>query len=389
MSNPILSIVIPTRNRYEYLYYSLFTILKYYKEQNIEVIVNDNSTDEMPSDLYELIKSNQIFKYYKIEGWYSQVGNFENAFGLVSGKYLTMIGDDDSVSNNLLEVVEYMENNKVDALNCLFATYLWPDIESKIYSKNLSGTLSIPNYSKRFYKIDTQKEIQKVLHVGGTSLENLPRLYYGIVLSSVLNKVKNDSGVFFPCPSPDIANAFSLSFYVKNQVFYDFPLFVAGNSSKSAAGMGAKGAHLARLEDISILPKECSSIWEKLNPKFWSGPTIWAESAIKAIISCDKDEMLKNFNYIRLYAACKVYNSQYNILTEQAEQVYLNSNGIGMTTYAFRYYIEVFKIWNLRLKALLKNSYNILKIKLGLGKSNYSDILNVYLATEIMINKIK
>jgi glycosyltransferase involved in cell wall biosynthesis len=389
MSNPILSIVIPTRNRYEYLYYSLFTILKYYKEQNIEVIVNDNSTDEMPSDLYELIKSNQIFKYYKIEGWYSQVGNFENAFGLVSGKYLTMIGDDDSVSNNLLEVVEYMENNKVDALNCLFATYLWPDIESKIYSKNLSGTLSIPNYSKRFYKIDTQKEIQKVLHVGGTSLENLPRLYYGIVLSSVLNKVKNDSGVFFPGPSPDMANAFSLSFYVKNQVFYDFPLFVAGNSSKSAAGMGAKGAHLARLEDISILPKECSSIWEKLNPKFWSGPTIWAESAIKAIISCDKDEMLKNFNYIRLYAACKVYNSQYNILTEQAEQVYLNSNGIGMTTYAFRYYIEVFKIWNLRLKALLKNSYNILKIKLGLGKSNYSDILNVYLATEIMINKIK
>jgi hypothetical protein len=38
--------------------------------------------------------------------------------GLVSGKYLTMIGDDDSVSNNLLEVIEWM--NDVDALNCLF-----------------------------------------------------------------------------------------------------------------------------------------------------------------------------------------------------------------------------------------------------------------------------
>jgi hypothetical protein len=31
-----------------------------------------------------------------------------------------MIGDDDSVSNNLLEVIEYMDKNDVDALNCLF-----------------------------------------------------------------------------------------------------------------------------------------------------------------------------------------------------------------------------------------------------------------------------
>jgi hypothetical protein len=45
-----------------------------------------------------------------------------------------MIGDDDSVSNNLLEVIEYMDKNDVDALNCLFATLSWPDIESKIYS---------------------------------------------------------------------------------------------------------------------------------------------------------------------------------------------------------------------------------------------------------------
>jgi hypothetical protein len=38
MNNPILSIVIPTRNRYEYLYHSLLIILKYYSEQNIEVM---------------------------------------------------------------------------------------------------------------------------------------------------------------------------------------------------------------------------------------------------------------------------------------------------------------------------------------------------------------
>jgi hypothetical protein len=65
MNNPILSIVIPTRNRY--LYHSLLIILKYYSEKNIEVIVNDNSTDEMPSDLYELINSNQILNIIKLK----------------------------------------------------------------------------------------------------------------------------------------------------------------------------------------------------------------------------------------------------------------------------------------------------------------------------------
>jgi hypothetical protein len=75
----------------------------------------------MPSDLYELINSNQIFKYYKIEGWYSQVGNFENAS---VGKWkIPMIGDDDSVSNNLLEVIEYMDKNDVDALNCFVLSF--------------------------------------------------------------------------------------------------------------------------------------------------------------------------------------------------------------------------------------------------------------------------
>jgi hypothetical protein len=56
----------------------------------------------------------------------------------------------------MLEVIEYMDKNDVDALNCLFATHLWPDIESKIYL-NLSGTLSIPNY-KTFYKIKKRKK---------------------------------------------------------------------------------------------------------------------------------------------------------------------------------------------------------------------------------------
>jgi hypothetical protein len=40
-------------------------------------------------------------------------------------------------------------------------------------------------------------------------------------------------------------------------VLCGFPSFIAGNSSKSTAGMGAKGQHIGKIEEISFLPKDC------------------------------------------------------------------------------------------------------------------------------------
>jgi hypothetical protein len=180
-----------------------------------------------------------------------------------------------------------------------------------------------------------------------------------------------------------------MAFYVKNQFFYDFPLFIAGNSSKSAAGMGTKGEHLAKLEDISFLPKDISKEWENLNPKFWSGPTIWAESAIKAIRLCKKNKMMENFNFIRLYAACRVFNPSYNYLTEQAESSYIELINMKRSNFRFKYNLEILKIWKLRFMALFKNSLNILKIKIGIGKANHSNILNVFDAVEVLLSNKK
>jgi hypothetical protein len=113
------------------IHYLLFWNIK--QRTNIEVIVNDNKYRWNAFWLW-INKFQPDFKYYKIEGWYSQVGNFENAAWFVSGKYLTMIGDDDSVSNNFVLNVIYGWRMMIDALNCWFATIT--DIESMYYLKN-------------------------------------------------------------------------------------------------------------------------------------------------------------------------------------------------------------------------------------------------------------
>jgi hypothetical protein len=73
----------------------------------------------------------------------------------------------------------------------------------------------------------------------------------------------------------------SMALFTKKLYYVDFPPFIAGNSSKSTAGMGAKGAAYSKIEEISFLPKDCGSNWSELIPRYWSGPTIWAESAPK------------------------------------------------------------------------------------------------------------
>jgi hypothetical protein len=196
--------------------------------------------------------------------------------------------------------------------------------------------------------------------VGGTSLCNMPKMYYGIIKKDVLDKVKSDTGYYFPGPSPDMANAFSVSFYTDNFVFFDAPLFIAGNSAKSAAGMGLAGKHIGDIKGHAQLPADCYLKWTKEIPEYWSGPTIWAESAIQAIKSSSNSYLTKYFNFPRLYASCLVHNPENKQKIEDAISIFNKSNSILSTSLKIKY--EMILIWTLRFKFLFKNIFQKLKL---------------------------
>ncbi len=56
------------------------------------------------------------------------------------------------------------------------------------------------------------------------------------------------------------------------------------------------------------LPKETASRWEKKLPKYWTGETIYAESAIKAIRALGHEEDLKYMSYPYFYASFFIYH---------------------------------------------------------------------------------
>jgi glycosyltransferase involved in cell wall biosynthesis len=297
---PLLSIVVPTKDRYQYLNY-LVDLFVSIPDKRLELVIQDNS-DRQSDDFLkklEMINDGRI-KYFYHPEHISVVENCDKAILNSNGEYVTMIGDDDGFIPQLVEYVEKMSEKNMDVLLPQKAMYMWPDIVSKNYSGNV-GSVTFQSFNKQLNEINPAKELKKCLDNGGRDLYKMPRIYHAVVSRNCLNKVFKKTNSFFPGPSPDMANAVALSLLKPKTYFVKLPLIISGKGYKSTGGAGMRRAHVGRIEDIRHLPKSTADDWEKNIPRIWTGPTIYAESVIKALKRFDRVDLLKKFNFLRLY----------------------------------------------------------------------------------------
>lgn len=309
---PLLSIVVPTKNRYIYLenFVSSFTA---FSAAEIELIIQDNSDDQSKDFLGFLEQCNdKRIKYAYKEGWLSVVENCDLGIGAAAGEYICMLGDDDGMSfRTSLEVVKYCINNGHDAAIVNKAEYYWPDTSHAVWKDLLAGNIFYNNYTYQVKPISVEQELKAVLKEGAArTLRSLPRVYHGFVRRETLFQLKEISGSYFPGPSPDMANAIGLAKVVKNMVEIDAPAVISGHSKKSTGGMGGEKKHHGSIENQLHLPKETSALWSVKIPKFWSGATIYAESAKEALVRTNNSKSFK-LNYKYLLAFCLVFESSY------------------------------------------------------------------------------
>jgi glycosyltransferase involved in cell wall biosynthesis len=279
----------------------------------IELIIQDNSDIQSVEFLSFLKKINDSrIKYFYRSDWLSVVENCDLAIDASSGEYVCMLGDDDGMLFKVsLNLIRYSIKNNYDAVIVNKAEYYWPDTSHAVWKDLLAGNLFYKNYSFKTKRISVENELLSVLKEGASStLRSLPRVYHGFVKKESLNKLKAVSGSFFPGPSPDMANAIGLARVIENLIEVDAPAVISGHSKKSTGGMGGEKKHHGRIEDQTFLPKETSKLWCKKIPKFWSGATIYAESAKEALRRTNNPYQSKlNFTY--LWAFCLVFETKY------------------------------------------------------------------------------
>ncbi|MFB2674377.1 glycosyltransferase family 2 protein [Shewanella xiamenensis] len=308
----LLSIVIPTKNRISYLKY----IVDYFKEiidSDIELIVQDNSDSNIAEELREyidILQDARIIYNYSV-GTLSQQENCDLAIRNASGYYILMLGDDDIFSKHIIQYCRQWKQRKIDAVLTYRPVYIWPDVTPRLYKEKLSSSFKLSNFTRAETMFDLENLKKHFLSSGGTEIGNMPRVYHGIASKECLDKIQSITGSYCPGPSPDIANAISLLYTIKNFLYVDAPLIVSGQCIKSAAGKGCQGQHYDEIVNVKQLPINQSSKWFKHIPFYWSGKTIYAQSSNEALINMRLNTIVNELNREYLLASCLVFDIKY------------------------------------------------------------------------------
>jgi glycosyltransferase involved in cell wall biosynthesis len=313
MNIPLLSIVIPTRNRFTTLINVVDMILGFNSNDDIEIVIQDNSDNN--TEILDFLKERKEFsnlKYFYESERISVIQNSDKAILNATGEYICFIGDDDGVMPYIIDIVRWMKLNHVKALKSYKPIYLWPGQNSRMELTDKSGILRFDKFHYRFKSVSINFALNYTLKVGATSMEMLPGLYHGIVKKQTLDEIYHTCKSFFPGPSPDMANAVALTKFISSFIHCEFPVIITGNSPKSTGGLGLLKKHIAKIEEVSHLPKDTAENWSQKIPKYWTGPTIWAESFLKALENCGDFKTGKKLRYSYLYASLVVLNSNHS-----------------------------------------------------------------------------
>lgn len=283
--HPLLSIIIPTKNRYEYLIKSVNAMLKRINGNDYEIIIEDNNESFIDLQNYLTGANKNKVKQFHTAKSIDIVTNTTNAISHSNGKYLVFIGDDDFVSPNILEIVYRLNDKNGNNLTYTPGNYYWPGVFfAKKSSYNDPSTLQIyKNWNNNFVVRNSCNELRRVLDKGGCYYLGLPRFYHGICSRMLLEKIKHRFGSYFPGPSPDISISIAIALTLDEYYFVNYPVTFTGVSAKSAAGMGASNKHFGEIEHQKFLPEKTKFVWDNRIPYYWTPFTIYAESVTEVL----------------------------------------------------------------------------------------------------------
>lgn len=353
---PLLSVVIPTRNRREYAARCIASLLRV-PSSDLEIIVQDNSDSDELGRLLQEHPCDRRLHYAHRAGRLAVIDNCNYAIGRATGEYVTLLGDDDGVNPEIMAATGWARENHVDALiPCRIAQYTWPDVRHKYYGARWAGTLTVTRFDGAIVQQDVDAGVRASARCAFQNLVDcvdLPKLYYGIIRRECLERLFRATGTYFNGVSPDMAAAIGLSRFVRRAFSVNYPLFLPGTSAKSTAGWNARKQHLGRLEDQAHLPANCVATWPVVVPAFFAVQTVWAQSAVAALRATGRERELDEFNMALLHGMCAVFNPAYLRSTVQNYYRALRVTHQGCIAGTFRFLGAVAYTWLLRARTLL------------------------------------
>ena len=352
---PLLSIVIPTKNRQKYAFSTIKNILSI-DHRSLELIVYDNSDSNiLEKKLLECINDKRLVYHYENRPL-PIVHNFDYSMKFVNGKYVCYIGDDDGINPEIMKIIEWANKNNFNAIIPSHpVTYAWPSVKN-------SGKLTIYPFTKKYKQIDVEKNLNIFLKSGAVYYLNyvVPRVYHGIVKRECFDQVYNKLGYYFGGLSPDIFSSIAISsFYPKKVVSIDYPITIAGSSYESDQTHRTEEAKNKKLSDAPHFYNRGPYKWSNYVPSIYSGSSIWADSGMHALEDLSRFDLIDKINKYKTVAEISFDSSRNEKLMLDT---FLNPN--KYMSIQLIYYLQKNKIrFKKILKKIINRLYNILSRK--------------------------
>jgi hypothetical protein len=234
----LISIVIPTRDRAQYLRHSLATATAI-DDPDIEILVSDNASVDETRKVVSDAQDPRV-RYVNTGARVSMRQNFEFARQHASGDYLIYFGDDDGVlSQQFCYLRRILEAEKPDVLSWPVSTYLW-----RVNDENPKAGFMRLRCTKIFgrtYDLDPGRYRADLLACNLKRMTPFPNIYHGCASREYLEKTSSDKGVYFNGSIPDYYFSYVTILHGGRFVHADHPFTISGQSPASTgASQGTK-----------------------------------------------------------------------------------------------------------------------------------------------------
>ncbi len=230
------SILIPTKDRLEYLKKTLSTVLNQdYK--NYEIIISDCSETDETFNYFKNEINLQKIRYFRANKNFTRSENWENGLNKCENEYVTVLGDDDGYFPNTLSCI----NNLMDKFDCDIVNWSKLDFSLPDHNEKLRKNVVLGYSYPVVEKVKSEKKF-KLFHKFLERYTALPCIYNSMINIKYINEIKEISKnkIFFSGIIPDVYSGIVLSRVANKYLQTFFPLSINAASKLSGGYLQSK-----------------------------------------------------------------------------------------------------------------------------------------------------
>ena len=256
-SSPLFTVIIPCKNRAQFLQHTLRTCMMQNYEPLEIVVSDDGSTDNTREVVEDAVRHDARVRYISHGAGVGMRDNFENALRQVKPGFVIALGGDDGLlPDGIIGMHEVLRETGMDLLAWPAPIYTYPNVRGS------KGQLAI--YHQRGLRIVDSHQFlcrqSKNLHY--LSDTESPMFYVkGVASTTIIERVRkrSEDGRFYSCPTPDGYSGIVLAGEVSRFAFSGKPFAIFGLSTASQG--------LAYLSNSEKAKKESEMFFQNVGSK--------------------------------------------------------------------------------------------------------------------------